>query len=201
MDMFDGCEGRRLAHELRWLSEPASWEFVGGRLFVEPLPKTDFFRPCTGDPHDDACLLYARVAGDFTAVTEASAKLAGFGDAAALTVRADSRHWAKICIERSPAGEVSIVSVVTDGLSDDANNEILPAPASHLRLSRLGDSFGMQYSLDGTRWRFVRAFCLDLPKEVMVGIHAQAPFGGGCTASFSRFVVTDAPVKDLRSGE
>ena len=166
-----------------------------------PEAQTDFFRPSVGEGRDNACLLYTMARGDFTAVAEARAVLAGFGDAAALTVRSGPLTWAKICIERSPRGEVSIVSVVTDGTSDDSNNELLPGPAAAIRLTRHGPVFGMHFRVDGTAWRFVRTFDLAMPEEIMVGVHAQAPFVGGCRATFSRFDIEPMAVQDLRSGE
>jgi hypothetical protein len=199
--MFRGCRGRSLANGLRWLNEPASWEFTDGSLAVTPREGTDFFRPPTGKSSDDACFLHAPVSGDFTAVVSASAELVGFGDAAALAVRADPSHWAKVCIERSPAGEVSIVSVVTDGLSDDANNELLARPSCRLRLTRAGSVFAMHFSIDASRWRFVRTFALEVPAEVMVGLVTQAPFVSGCRARFTSFTLVPGAVKDFRSGE
>ena len=201
MNQFEGCDGKRLAHGLRWLREPPAWGFSGGTLEIVPEAKTDFFRPPVGEPVDNACLLYARVGGDFTAVADARAVLAGFGDAAALTVRSSPERWAKICVERSPRGEVSIVSVVTDSTSDDSNNELLAAPSASIRITRRGTVLAMHYRAGGAAWRFVRTFALPLPAEVLVGVHAQAPFVGGCRATFDRFEIEPRAVGDFRSGE
>jgi uncharacterized protein len=150
---------------------------------------------------DNACLLFTRVRGDFTAVTDARAEPAGFGDAAALTIRADAHLWAKICIERGPHEQVSIVPVVTDRSSDDANNELLDTPAASLRVTRSGAVFAFHYRVDDGKWRLVRTFGLDMPVEILVGIHAQAPFGAGCRAGFARFELEDRAVANFRSGE
>lgn len=201
MNLFQGCSGRSLAHGLKWLREPPSWGFGPEGLEIVPAPRTDFFRPHGGEAADSACLLFAPVSGDFTAITEAEAELVGFGDAAALTVRSSPENWAKLCLERSPVGEVSIVSVVTDVSSDDANNELLSRPACLLRITRRGDVFGMHYSTGGDRWRFVRTFGLRMPLEIMVGVHAQAPFVGGARARFRRLEIRGGAVADFRSGE
>lgn len=201
MNLFDGCEKQQLANGLAWLREPLEWRFDEGKLLVVPEAETDFFRPYKGEPKDNASLLYLPVQGDFTAVTQVSAHLVAFGDAAALTVRASEAQWAKLCLERSPIGDSSVVSVVTHPWSDDANNELVPSPSCYLRVTRRGDVFGMHYSLDGRSWRFVRTFGMPLPETVMVGIHAQAPFEGGCHATFTRFELTGETVKDFRSGE
>lgn len=201
MNLFEGCHGRQLADGLAWLEEPPDWRFDTEGLHIVPWAKTDFFRPYQGTPKDNACLLYTEVTGDFTAVTHARAELVGFGDAAALTVRTAPAQWAKLCLERSPIGDISVVSVVTNPWSDDANNEVLPGPECALRITRHGDVFGMHYSLDGKGWRFVRTFGLAMPETVMVGVHAQAPFVGGCHATFSCFELSPQPVMDFRSGE
>lgn len=200
MDLFAGCRGQKLDNGLQWLREPPEWEFTAEGLTMVPEARTDFFR--MGDHVvDNACLLYVDMEGDFTLVTQAKAYLVGFGDAAAIMVRAKDNLWAKLCLERSPIGDVSAVSVVTNGNSDDANNELLPSPECHLRLTRRGDVFGMHYSLDGTLWRFVRTFMLPMPEMVMLGIHAQAPFVGGCKVLFRSLHLYGVPVADFRSGE
>lgn len=201
MDLLLGCDDQTLADGLVWLNEPPEWRFDDEGLWIVPEAETDFFRPYQGTPKDNACLLYTEVTGDFTAVTRASAHLVGFGDAAAITVRAGATQWAKLCLERSPIGDISVVSVVTDPFSDDANNELLPEPTCFLRITRKGDVFGMHYSLDGEVWRFVRTFGMPMPKTVKVGIHAQAPFVGGCWARFATFDLRAEPVADFRSGE
>jgi regulation of enolase protein 1 (concanavalin A-like superfamily) len=201
MNLFEGCVGRSLTNGLAWLNEPPEWRFDGHGLTIVPEACTDFFRPYGGASQDGAGLLHKEISGDFTVRTHIKADLAGFGDAGALTVRAGAEQWIKLCVERSPIGEVSIVSVVTNTWSDDANNELLDQPACDLRLTRKGDVFGMHYSLDGATWRFVRTFGFALPDTVMVGVHAQAPFQGGCRVTFCGLHVTSEAVQDFRSGE
>ncbi len=186
-----------------WLGGAVDWRFDTEGLHIVPGRRRISFVPTRVQSKDNtnACLLYTEVTGDFTAVTHVRAELVGFGDAAALTVRTAPAQWAKLCLERSPIGDISVVSVVTNPWSDDANNEVLPGPECALRITRRGDVFGMHYSLDGKGWRFVRTFGLALPETVMVGVHAQAPFVGGCHATFSCFELSPQPVMDFRSGE
>ena len=202
MNRFDGCKDRELPRGMSWVNEPPQWSFDDhGCLTIVPEAVSDFFRPHDGEPNDNAGLLATLVTGDFTVVTRATAVLESFGDAAALTVRASATLWAKLCVERSPIGETAMVSVVTNGFSDDANNELLDVPECFMRLTRRGSVFGMHYSLNGKWWRFVRSFVLGVPDTVMVGVHAQAPFGGGCRAVFDFLELTDQSVMDFRSGE
>lgn len=200
MNLFEGCEAKRLARGLAWTNEPPEWRFDDGRLLIVPAAKTDFYRPYGGGGNDSAGLLATTVEGDFTLITRVTVSLVAFGDAAAVTVRAGATQWAKLCLERSPLGETSAVSVVTDPWSDDANNELAPQTCS-LRLTRKGNLFGMHYSVDGVTWRFVRSFAMEAPRSVLVGVHAQAPFEGGCRATFVSAELRHAAVEDFRSGE
>ena len=83
----------------------------------------------------------------------------------------------------------------------ESNNELISSTECHLRLTRKGNLFGMHYSLDGTKWRFVRAFGFELPEKIMVGIHVQAPSTSGCRALYRSFIYTAQPVENFRSGD
>ena len=201
MNLLAECSGRSLVNGLKWLNEPPQWDCGDSELSVTPLGPSDFFRPYKGRVNDNCCLLYRPTTGDFTAVTQVRAELADFGDAAALTVRASETLWAKLCVERSPIGDISVVSVVTNPWSDDSNGELLKSAECFLRITRKGDVFGMHYSLKGEKWRFVRTFGLEMPATVIVGIHAQAPFTPGCRVYFRSLTISPEPVADYRSGE
>ena len=81
--------------------------------------------------------------------------------------------------------------------------QLLENAECFLRLTRKGANIGMHYSLSGkpSSWRLVRAFAIEnLPPTLMVGIHAQAPFTAGCSATFRSFELSPEPVLNLRSG-
>ena len=202
MNLFAGCADKSLGGGLRWLNEPPTWSFdAEGRLTVEPRAHTDFFRSPEQPTRDDASLLRVLVQGDFTLSARVAVHLVGFGDAVGLMLRLGPDCWAKLCVERSPVGEVAIVSVVTAPWSDDANGELLSRPEAYLRLTRRGDQIGMHYSVHGDRWRFVRAFTLGGAQAVDVGLHAQAPFAGGCRGTCDFLRLDGTAVADFRSGE
>jgi hypothetical protein len=71
-----------------------------------------------------------------------------------------------------------------------------PSIKSDLYLTSAGS-----YIFTNPKWRFVRAFVLDMPETVKVGVHAQAPFAAGCRALFKSFELSEKPVNDFRSGE
>jgi regulation of enolase protein 1 (concanavalin A-like superfamily) len=188
---------------LSWLNE-ARWEpLPGGGLRVHAGARTDFFQNPNGDPGTDSGhFLWVPVAGDFVAQAHVQPTFASTYDAGALMVRHDERHWAKLCYEATDFHTHAAVSVVTDGLSDDANGVDLEAEAIWLQIVRVGDLFGLHYALDGTpkRWRMVRYFRLALPPEIKVGLVAQSPVGPGTTVDITQFTVESKTVANLRAG-
>jgi uncharacterized protein len=200
LNLFSNCSGVHLTNGLQWLHEPKIWHFKNEVLCVEPDGRTDAFRRYKQPAKDSACFLYVEVKGDFTLITKLRLEATAFGDAGTITIRGDEKRWAKLCIERSPSGETSIVSVVTNEWSDDANNELLGVPEAYLRIIRIGNIVGMHYSLSGETWRFVRAFGIEWPSGVKVGIQAQAPLQAGCKAYFEDLTLSKKVVRDFRGG-
>ncbi len=201
MRFLGDSAGRDLDPALSWLNEPREWNVDDGVLTITAEPQTDFFQGLEEFNNDSACLLFRRVSGDFTLRALVEADNREFADAACLTVRGDATQWAKVCLERSPIGDLNVVSVVTDGTSDDSTGELLTEPRRHFRISRKGNEFAIHHSGDGRLWRFARFFFLDVPETVSVGVHAQAPFGDAAIGTFSEIELLEGAVADYRSGE
>ena len=121
-------------------------------------------------------------------------------DAGALMLRVDDRCWAKLCLEYSPQAEPTIVSVVTNGSSDDANGVLASGDEAWLRIARIGSAFAFHASSDGARWQLVRCFRLGAGDEVQVGFEAQSPTGEGCVATFDEISFEARHLEDLRGG-
>ena len=68
-----------------------------------------------------ATLLGVPPEGDFQFSARVTVEFASTYDAGVLLLWINDRHWGKLCLELSPDGEPMIVSVVTRGVSDDAN--------------------------------------------------------------------------------
>jgi regulation of enolase protein 1 (concanavalin A-like superfamily) len=140
------------------------------------------------------------VEGDFVAQAHVRPCFAATYDAGALMVRQDVSHWAKVCYESTDLGTHAVVSVVTDGLSDDANGVDLDVELVWVQIARRGDLLAMHYALDGSAWRMVRYFSLVMPTRVRVGLVAQSPVGQGTRVDFHRFIVEPRSVENLRAG-
>ena len=94
-----------------------------------------------------------------------------------------------------------VVSVVTRGVSDDANAHIVTDGSVYLRVSRIGRVLAFHSSADGASWAFVRAFALgDEGRELRIGFEAQSPVGDGCDVRFGDVRFAQATLGDLRDG-
>lgn len=116
-------------------------------------------------------------------------------------IYAGESSWAKLCFELSPQGQPMVVTVVTNGASDDCNSTAILQPTVFLRISGLGTAFAFHYSLDGEQWHLVRYFALHKPEGTRIGFSSQAPVGSGCTAQFQDIRYTASCITDIRSGE
>jgi hypothetical protein len=187
---------------LSWKDAPERWEALpGGGLRVYAPARSDYFQNPSGDtPRDFGPFLWLPVAGDFVAQVHVRPTFAATYDSGVLMVRHDARLWAKLCFEATDFGTHAAVSVVTNGVSDDANGVDLPTPDLWLQIVRAGDLFAMHYAADGVAWRMVRYFRLPVPPTVQVGLVAQSPVGEGTTVDFLHFTVEQRRVGNMRAG-
>jgi len=139
--------------------------------------------------------------GDFQFSARVAVEFASTYDAGVLLLRIDDRHWGKLCFELSPDGEPMIVSVVTRGVSDDANAFVVDGRTVWLRVSRIDHALAYHASLDGKTWRLVRVFTIDgATTSAAIGFEAQSPTGDGCVVTFDDIRFTRARLSDLRDG-
>jgi regulation of enolase protein 1 (concanavalin A-like superfamily) len=170
-------------------------------LSISAGPRTDLFvDPAGGAPVLNAPMLLGATDGDFLLSARVQADLHATFDAGALVLHAGDAAWAKLALERSPRGEATIVSVVTRGVSDDANGPVVAGDAVWLRVARIGGACALHASADGARWDLVRHFALDAPAGLAAGFLAQSPTGDGCTARFDEIASAARTLADLRDG-
>jgi regulation of enolase protein 1 (concanavalin A-like superfamily) len=192
-----------LPNPLRWHNNPVQWSFntTDQTLSITAGKHTDWFldpggavnivnAPALLAPVHQPCMLQALVSSDASAMF----------DAGVLTVYQADDHWAKLCFERSPQGQLMVVSVVTRGTSDDCNSVPIDGHEVYLRVSVLEKAFAFHYSLDGKLWNLVRYFTLGERNSLEIGFLSQSPTGEGCAARFSEIEFTPQKLSDLRSG-
>jgi hypothetical protein len=187
---------------LRWLREPLRWHSDGGTwLTIVTGPRTDLFVDPAGTSEAlNAPCLAGQPGADFQLSARVTVDLAATYDAGALLLHAHDRAWAKLCLEYSPQGRPTVVSVVTRGVSDDCNSTELDDGPAWLRVARLGPAFAFHASTDGVYWRLVRYFALDEADRMAVGFLAQSPTGDGCGATFDQIRYTPRRLEKLRDG-
>jgi regulation of enolase protein 1 (concanavalin A-like superfamily) len=191
-----------LPFELCWLNSPLAWSTADRSLELSAGPATDLFvDPAGGAPALNAPALVGEVEGDFLFSASVRPELASTFDAGVLLVYRSDTSWAKLCLERSPQGEPTVVSVVTKGVSDDCNSFPVAGGEIALRIARLGDCFAFHAAGGDGFWRLVRYFALDGKGPVEIGFLAQSPTGEGCRARFDQIAYEARRLGELRNGE
>jgi regulation of enolase protein 1 (concanavalin A-like superfamily) len=186
---------------LDWVVAPATWAYADDGLTIGAGPRTDLFvDPADGTRYDNAPRLLTTVTGDFQLGARVRVEFVERYDAGVLLIWDTYERWAKLCFERSPAGQPTIVSVVNRGASDDANGWTVDGAAVWLRVSRTGRSFALHSAIDGRRWELVRHFALDGGGPVQVGFSAQSPVGAGCRVRVDDIRFSGTPPTGLRDG-
>jgi hypothetical protein len=199
---MDAINIPNLPHPLYWQNQPESWDLSAeSQLTITAPAKTDWFidpqgavnisnAPALLFPAADPCMLSAQVTANHVATY----------DAGVLMIYESPLAWAKLCLELSPQGFQTIVSVVTKGVSDDCNSFTVNGPA-YLRISRLEQAYAFHFSQDGIGWNLIRYFKLGDNKNAQMGFLAQSPTGSGCTVSFRVIRFEEELLADIRSGE
>ena len=185
-----------------WLDAVGEVSLAGDELILTAGMCTDWFiDPATLERTANAPVLVDDIAGDFQLSARVEVDFAAMFDAGVLFVHHDADVYAKLCFELAPAGERTVVSVVTRSVSDDANGPAIQANDVWLRVSRIGDALAFHWSVDGALWHLLRYFRL-MPgvQGLSVGFCAQSPTGQGCTARFSQIECTATTLGNVRDG-
>ncbi|MDA1359282.1 DUF1349 domain-containing protein [Glycomyces luteolus] len=184
--------------------EPPSWQVTDAGLEATAAPGTDWYvyapAPALHAPSNGARLLGEPPAGDWQFSARITVDFNGTYDAGTLFLLADESHWSKLCFEYSPDEQGMVVSVVTRGISDDANAWNVEGDTVWMRVSRVGEGFVFHASSDGERWEFVRCFGFGIDAPIKAGFGVQAPEGQGCKAQFTDIAFKQETLAELRNG-
>ncbi len=176
-------------------------ETKDGIEIIAPAESDFFVDPDSGKERADAPFYYQRVTGDFTARVAVCPAFKKKYDAGGLFVYDSASKWIKLEFEMTDLGHPSVVSVVTDGSSDDANGERLDGVGEiRLQIARKGDLWALHYSLDGRKWKMVRYFRLKMKRALRVGLEAQSPLGRACSVAFRAYSLVPGAPADMRKG-
>jgi len=188
---------------LSWTNEPTTWSLDDEGLQVTAPAAAELFTdPATGARDSSAPRLLADVShlDTFRLSARVEVAFASTYDAGVLCLWATPERFAKFCFEYSPQGDPMAVSVVTRGVSDDANGFVVAGHALWMRIAKTGPTYAFHASTDATTWQFVRHFELGGDPAPQVGFLAQSPTGPGCQVRFSDIRFDEVALTDLRDG-
>lgn len=169
------------------------------RIEIEAPGETDYFRDiCSDYEKANAPFYNTSLTGDFILRCKVHPDFSHTYDAGCLLVYGEKRKWIKFAFEKTDLGYTSVVSVVTNGFSDDANGERIDGPALWLQVVRRDNNWALHYSLDKVHWKMVRYFQLETGRTVKAGISAQSPAGKGCMVLFSGLEVLENTYENIR---
>ncbi len=177
-----------------------------GRIILESGEKADFFNFYDINEKQKkkvatAPFMFTEITGDFIASAKVSLDFKDSYDSAVLMIMQDSDIWAKACYELTDFGKTSVVSVVTNQFSDDANGNNVTTDSVYLKAIRVNNDFAFHYSIDGKQYEMMRFFHLDVMDTLKVGLVAQSPLGTGTTCVFEEFTIDNKTAMNIRRGE
>ena len=194
--------------EFKWLNE-STIEKSENKIIIMAPEKTDFFIAATEKCEEgflpkilsNAPFYYTEIEGDFVIKAKVSHEFKDVYDSASLMVMKNLECWAKACYEYTDFGTHAVVSVVTNGLSDDANGCNLEGNTAWLQICRVVNNFGIHYSTDGEHFYMMRYFSLPAEPVMKVGLLAQSPLGSGGKRIYENLTIEKRTVKNIRAGK
>ncbi len=178
----------------KWINKPKKFVKEYNRLLIETEPETDLWqRTYYGFQNDNAPAFLIAIEGDFTFEVKTEFEEANFMyDQCGVLMFIDSENWVKISVEYENELFSRLGSVVTNlGYSDWATTDV-PSGISEMwyRLSRRGQDFYIENSVDGISYRQMRIFHMhQTVAEINVGVYACSPQNSSFDAVFSEFKI------------
>jgi len=188
--------------ELTWLGPPGNASIADDHVTVHAGPESDWFN----DPDAGTCLTTAPVlrfivSEDCQVSAKVTVDFRTTFDAGVLFVHQGDEDYAKLCFERSPLGDNTMVSVVTRGVSDDANGPVIKGNVVWARVSAYRNVVAFHWSSTGHHWHMLRLFALRTPSDTTsIGFSTQSPNGLGCSATFSDIDYMPGAPTNIRDG-
>ncbi|MCE4562787.1 DUF1349 domain-containing protein [Maribellus sp. CM-23] len=183
---------KRTLENFEWINKPEKFVVDRNRVLIETRPETDLWqRTYYGFQNANAPAFLTSFAGDFSFEVKAEFEETAFRyDQCGVLLFIDNENWVKVSVEYENEIFARLGSVVTNlGFSDWATTDI-PAGISEMwyRISRRGQDFYIENSVDGTGFRQMRMLHLHKASaEIKVGVYACSPLKSSFNAVFSEF--------------
>jgi len=187
---------------LYWEGAEPPYEITADGVSIEAQPGTDrYIAPDGSYVKDTASRLLFDADENFIFTANVSHGFRNQWDAGALVLEGEKDKFVKFLIETDYTGAHRVVSVVTDGVSDDANSIAIDGNNLYLRMSRTGDTVYLYTSETGKDWYMVRTFRFVSGVPLKVGFHAQCPKGDHALVKFSEISYAAVAMKDFWKAE
>jgi len=176
-------------------------KIAGDSIEIFAPAETDYFvNPIDETVKADAPFFYKEVEGDFMLKAKVSLDFISVYDACVLLALDNDKLWAKACFEYTDLGTNAVVTVMTNGRSDDANGVNIEGNEVWMQMSRKDNVFAIHYSLDGEKFMMSRLAYLPMKKKIKVGLVAQSPTGDGGIRYFSNVSLEEKSPLNIREG-
>ena len=191
-----------IPRQMFWQNSPKVCTMKGGILTITAGEKTDLFRdPSQTYNVSNAPQLLFKADENFVFTAAVEHPFTTKWDAGGLVLSADSLNWVKFGFEKDYTGAHRIVSVVTKGLSDDANGLEIDGTQTWLRIAKAGNAVMLYQSNNGKKWFLIRHIFFEAKKGANIGFIAQSPEGKSNTVKFSDIKYESRKIADPYSGE
>lgn len=198
----DSIKVPAISKVLFWKNRPKEVRIDQSTIEITAGEKTDMFR----DPNvtyntDNAPKLLFEADSNFILSAFIQHRFASKWDGGALVLKQDSLRWVKFCFEKDYTGARRVVSVVTNGISDDCNSVKIRRKKVYFKIAKADNVITLYYSTVGKEWFLVRHFTFDANANLKVGFLAQSPTGTACKVKFSDIQYSTRKIEDPYLGE
>lgn len=184
---------------MKWREKPVKYQLDSNTICMTAGQGTNLFNSPNSDRREHAFpYWYKDFTGDFVIKCKVSPEFSTKYDQGDIIIWENENKWIKLAYEKSDNGHPSIVSVVTNGTSDDCTGAQMTGPV-WLLICRKENTFALHYSQDGVSWNLTRIFNLKMSTSVQIGISAQCPRGEKCEVTFENLNIEKNPYTDIRN--
>ena len=177
---------------------------ANAKLTLKCAGKRDNFRDPNGKlSNNTAPVLLTEVdnAKPFTLKAKLTPNFLDTYDAGTLYLWVRDDLWLKMAMERDERGNIRVVSVRTNGTSDDNNHDVVTSKSVYMKISSDTKTVGFYYSVDNLSWQLIRLFKNDYPSRLWVGVSTQSPLGKGTATTFEDVSLVQNSITDFRMGK
>jgi uncharacterized protein len=187
---------------LSWLNLPSSYSATDTGIEIVAGEKTDkYIAPDYSYAIDNAPRVVFDADKDFVFSANIQHPFTNKWDGGSIVLEADRDNWIKFCFEKDYTGAKRVVSVVTKGISDDANSIELTRDSARFKMAKKGDTVYLYVGKSEKDWFLVRAINFKYAKSLKLGLLAQSPEGKTNKVIFTNVQYSAKTIKDFWTGE